>query len=234
MPITWTPSSPTAPIVYHRGTAATGVNNVELKSPNTSLSRTLLLMPGVYDLKLYAKSPPQPPSNSCAITDQKNYYTMNYFRTDHPNTPSYGNPAPTALLGTSDTVENDILTKAMNYTCNPYNVFSSASEQHLCFLVPRTGFWDVGVYSRDSGAVHVDEISVTLLTSNITNTDTWPVMDPTTWDPRKTPGPQAALASNPKCNNRISIVLGGVVGWPSYTTFSRASGRITVTQSKYL
>jgi hypothetical protein len=101
----------------------------------------------------------------------------------------------------------------------------------MCFLIIRTQFYDIGVLSRDFPGERFDDMRVSLLTSKITD-PTQPV-NLNIWDPRNTSGPRAALAANPDCNGSIIAVVGGSIGWPSYTTFTRGNGRYVVTQSKY-
>ena len=225
---TWSVTGPTAPIVYRAGPAYAGTNLVEFTQPSKTLSRSLLLTPGVYKQTFQSLSAPRQPNFNCSDRDDKSWFTATYFRTDYPNLQAYGYSAPPAMLTDGTYAERGMFTKQKAYTCNTgisYNL------QTRCFLIVRTQFYDVAVLSRDFPGERFDDMRVTLLTSKIADPNQ--SINPSTWDPRNTSGPQAALAANPDCNGGIVAVIGGIVGWPSYSTFTRGGGRYTVTQSKY-
>jgi len=230
-PFSWTPGSGTAPIVSRTGQPTVdGVSVVEFKNPNISLTRTLLLLPGVYKLTLNMVSLPRAPTYSCADTDEMPIYTPNYFRTDYPNYGAYGGSLPSALSNDAVNVERGLLANNLFNTCQSNGTFKPEFLNTLCFLVPRTQFYDVGPYIREVAGYRLDDMRVTLLTSKITD-PTRPVDND--WDPRRTPGPQAALTSTPACRGNIKAVVGGIVAWPSFGYFYRANSRIIVTQSPY-
>ena len=224
---TWTASGTNAPIIYRTGTAYAGSNVVEFAQASKTLSRTLLLTPGVYKQTFQSLSAPRQPSFYCNDADDKAWFTATYFRTDFPSL-SYGYNAPPAILADGGLAERGMFTKAKAYTCN---TGISYTIRTMCFLIIRTHYYDIGVLSRDFPGERIDDMRVSLLTSKITD-PTQPV-DPNTWDPRNTSGPRAALAANPDCGGGIVAVIGGSIGWPSYTTFTRGGGRYVVTQSKY-
>ena len=234
-PTTISPANPQ--IVIRRPNASAGdTNSVQFNGAYTSLTRSLLLLPGVYKLTFPITSPPQAPSYTCGgSVDYKPYVYPTYFRTDYPSSPSYGGSPPPFALNDSSFAEREFMQNFMYHKCSSTGSFLVpevyGGYYSICFLVLRAHRYDVGMMTLDKPGMRFDDIKLELLTSKFLNPSA-----ASSTDPRST----VDMATKNSCDetgvyttNKIHIQYAYVTGYPQYTTYSRGGGRFTVTHNKY-
>jgi hypothetical protein len=210
-------------------------NSVQFSGAYTSLTRSLLLLPGVYKLTFPITSQPQAPSYACQPGDYNPSIYPTYFRTDYPSSPSYGGSPPPFARNDPVFAEREFMQNFYYFRCNSTGSFLvpevAGGYNAICFLVLRAHSYDVGFMAFANPGMRLDDVKLELLTSKF--------LDPsaaTSTDPRST----VDLATKNSCDetgvyttNKIHIQYAYVTGYPQYTTYSRGGGRFTVTHSKY-